>query len=993
MQERAHNKFMINSIFRVKCSLVDTNSSFKFLVDSGAAASIIPYKYFKEYKSKSLMSPCLYAANGQKICTYGNKELKLTFEGSNKTYKWSFIVADIRDAILGADFIAHYDMLVDCRNSKIFERKSIISNVESISTFAEIPIEVKSKLEKKATGKMVVAHRSHDTKHYIETTVEQPIAQRCRRLFGHKLQQVREHFKHLQNQGIIRPSKSPWASPLVVVRKADGSRRPCGDYRKLNDVTIPDRYPLPRIEDVLHKVGKGKIFSKIDLEKAYHQIPMNDRDINKTAIIAPFGLFEYRFMPFGLKCASQTFQRHMDTILHPVNDFCQSYVDDILVFSHSKEEHVEHVAEVIRCLNEAHMKINQAKCSFFKTAVDFLGFTISPDGIKPMEDRLKAMSNLSCPKNLKDLQKFLGTVAFYHRCIPQVATILSPLYKLQSSLKQRKTVWCWNDDHSAAFRQAKQALCDCIPLSVPDSNGLFEITTDASNIAIGASLQQKGKPLEFYSRPLTDSEKRYSTFDKELLAIFSTVKHFSYMIEGANILIKTDHKPLIHINNMKEPSQRQWRWINYLSEYKIVFEYIEGRKNIVADMLSRFISSGSCLNSLYQNIDKFPCIINVKEIQKEQYEDEDIKELVNQRKTGLRIVRIKGLFYDVSLNKPRLILTKSSRNTEIERLHSLAHPGWKATYNLISERYVWPNMRKDIRNFVKSCSSCQKNKIDKYTKSQYADLPSLNNERLAVVHIDIVGPLPSSDGFKYLLTIIDRETNWMEAIPMRTITSENVVKCLSNNWIVRFGVPQILINDQGTQFQSDIFRRFAEKMGIELRRTTAYHPQCNGKVEIFHRTLKTALRCQIDSNGGSWNQYLPWVMLGLRNTVYSNIGSPSQRLYGSNVKLPGDYFKDDYTIRDDWNSFKNIRQAIQSFPRNTRTYRRKNVYIPDKLASCSEVWLKKEVTRGMESPYAGPYTVLNRDSTNKTYVINKDGVQMRVSVDRLKPAWSKTDLE
>ena len=981
--------------------MVDINSKLEFLIDTGAAVSVLPKRYSKDFTSRSILAPYLYAANSQKITTYGTKELTLSFEGNNKLYKWSFIVADICDAIIGADFLSHYDLLVDCRNSKVFER-NILTNtgdIKRVQTTDKFPQEIRTHLEnayaytsKKGDFKCKLKNKHIGTKHYIETNVEQPVAQRCRRLIGEKLEQVREHFKMLQNQGIVRPSKSPWASPLVVVRKSDGSYRPCGDYRRLNDVTIPDRYPLPRIEDVLHKVGNGKIFSKIDLEKAYHQIEMNERDIPKTAIITPFGLFEYVYMPFGLKCAAQSFQRHIDNILRPLSKFCQSYIDDIIIYSQTKEEHTKHVVEVIKHLQDANMKINQNKCAFFKTTVDFLGYTLSPQGVKPMEDRIKAMRNLLPPKNINELQKFLGTIAFFHRCIPNVASLLSPLYKLQSSIQKRKCEWFWTEEHDVAFCRAKQSLCNSIPLCVPDFNSLFEITTDASNLAIGASLQQKGKPLAFYSRTLTDCERRYSTYDKELLAIFSTVKHFSYMIEGASILIKTHHKPLLYMNNMKEPSQRQWRWINFLSEYKIVFQHIEGSKNTVADMLSRVVYCMGNVNSIHPSMDKNNFNITEDELQRRQNEDNDLKKLWKNC-SSLRIVRIKGLLYDISTAKPRLILPQSLRESEIKRLHSFSHPGWKATYSLVAERYVWPEMQKNIREFVRSCERCQRSKIVKHTKSPYKDLPTLDNERLAVVHIDLVGPLPSSQGFKYLLTIIDRETNWVEAIAMRSITTEHVIKSLCNHWIVRFGVPSILISDQGTQFQSEEFRIFAQNLGIELRRSTAYHPQTNGKVERFHRTLKTALRCQIDCNGGSWYQHLPWVMLGIRNTVYSEIGSPSQRLYGSNVVLPGDYFSNNLVVNDRWRSYENIKQAIQSFPRNAKVYSRKRTYVPEKLTTCSEVWLKKEVTRGIESPYSGPYKVLSRDSDRKTFVIDKDGIHLRVNIDKLKPAWFKEDIE
>ena len=689
--ERARPFRKINSIFRLPAKTSTNNLHFDFLVDSGAAVSVLPRAYATNNDNKypSLAYPHLYAANAQRINTYGYRDLEFKLSNSEKLYKWKFLVSDVSDAIVGADFLAYYDLLVDCRRSQIIHHDDNVRPSKNISQIASvIPTDIASRLHQPPN----VKPQEIDTKHFINTGHARPIAQRCRRLFGEKLSAVKRHFSQLQNCGIIRPSKSPWASPLVVVKKSDGSYRPCGDYRKVNDATIPDRYTLPWIEDLLHRAGSGKIFTKIDLEKAYHQIRMNEDDIAKTAIITPFGLFEYLFMPFGLKCSAQSFQRHIDSVLRPVSEFCQCYIDDILIFSTSKEQHAEHVAKVLRHLQHANLKINSKKCSFYQNSVDFLGYNISSAGIKPIEDRIDALRNIPRPRCIKELQKFLGMIAFYHKCLPLIAEKLSPLYKLQSAMRNRKEKWHWSPTHEKAFTEAKLTIIQAKPLATPQSGEIFEVYTDASNFAIGATIKQRGKPIAYFSRALTDTEQKYSTFDKELLAIFATIKHFSYMIDGSPILISTDHKPILHLHNMKEPSQRQWRYINYLAEFNIAFTYIEGKRNHVADLLSRIPFENKHLNSL-----TIPAEFNEEEMIDMQNLDQEIIQLKNSyTKNSLKIVKIRGVLYDISKSRPRLVLPKKIRNQELSRLHSIAHPGYKATYKLLAERYVWLNMRKDV---------------------------------------------------------------------------------------------------------------------------------------------------------------------------------------------------------------------------------------------------------------------------------------------------------
>ena len=591
---------------------------------------------------------------------------------------------------------------------------------------------------------------------------------------------------------------------------------------------------------------------------------------------------------------------------------------------------------------------------------------------------------------MKQLRRFLGMMAFYHKFIPHLSEILTPLYLLQRNALQNKNNWYWNDIHEDAFRVAKDALCSVVPLVVPQPGQLFTLTTDASDVAVGGALQQFGKPLGFFSRKLSKCEQKYSTFDKELLAVFLALKNFSYIVDGSPLVIKSDHKPLLGLFNMKEPSKRQWRWLTYINEFDAAFEHIKGKDNIIADLLSRLPENEK--DSLKVNLLTKDHLLSSAELSRMQKEDRSIQDLlISKQKHSLQLVSRNGLMYDISKGTFRLLLPLCLVDQEIARVHNLSHPGIKNTQKLLTARYVWVNMRQYIKNWVKSCVHCQASKTHKHTKTQFQDLPI--GGKFKIIHVDIVGKLPQSRGYQYLFTIIDRDTNWFEAIPLRNISTEVVLKCLIDNWLSKYGVPEILITDQGAQFTSDLFKQKKTAiLGIEHRSTTAYHPQCNGKVERFHRTLKTSLIAHASSNSGTWTENLPWVLLGLRNMIVDQIGSPAQRAFGAGTRLPGDLCGVDVPCFN-YSPLSDLKIAISTFPRNLRIYRRKEAYFPSLLNRCKYVWLRKVSKRTLEAPYEGPFQVLQRDATMKTFLITKDGIQTRVSADRLKPAWMMEDLD
>ncbi|GFW05346.1 retrovirus-related Pol polyprotein from transposon 412 [Trichonephila clavipes] len=913
--------------------------------------------------------------DGEKIDIHGKLKVKIQF--GDTTYQHAVYVADIADPfILGLDFLKEHGFTLDFNKNElrsiheevtIFKIEHRSESIRQVTANENITIPPRTEIivpgyigndvsfnsgligsaENKANGLLIAStlsgpfqknypeklrrktvqefedvfsRNSSDighttvTQHRIDTADHPPIKQHPRRLPFAKQEEVGTLLREMQENDIIEPSSSPWASQSSWFK---------------------DSYPLPRIDDTLDTLSGHKWFSTLDLKSGYWQVEIHPEDREKTAFTSGQGLWQFKVMPFGLCNAPATFERLMETVLKGLTfEACLIYLDDVIIGGRTFEEHLQNIRKVLSKLSDANLKLNPSKCKFFQKEVNYLGHIISAEGVRTDPEKVSAVKNWKRPENLRELRSFLGLCTYYRKFVKGFSNIARPLHKLTES----KQKFQWTKECEDSFLQLKEALTSSPILIYPQPDKPFILDTDASNESVGAVLSQEidgqERVVAYWSKCLSKPERNYCVTRKELLAIVKAIEHFHHYLYGQKFLLRTDHASLTWLMNFRNTEGQVARWIQRLNEYYFDIRHRKGSSHGNADALSRRPCPENCrhcsrvetkydyaIRQITTSTATPPDPWSDEKVREDQMADPDIKPLIEFMESSSN----KPSWQDISAYSPttkqywalwnslhlrngvlyrkfesedgktfrwQLVLPRSRIPEVLKELHGSptgGHFGVMKTLHRARERFFWGKVRADVEQWCKSCDACSARKGPKIRSRGKLHRYNVGApfERIA---FDILGPLPRTvSGNKYLLVVMDYFTKWPEVYPIPDQESPTVAEAVVQHWISRYGVPLQLHSDQGRNFVSAVLKGVCELLGIDKTKTTPLHPQSDGMVERFNRTILNNLSLMVSKNQQDWDQKVPLFLLAYRSAVHETTGySPSQMLFGRDLRLPCD---------------------------------------------------------------------------------------------------------
>jgi hypothetical protein len=713
------------------------------------------------------------------------------------------------------------------------------------------------------------------------------------RLSTEELDELKRTLDDLLAKGFISPSVSPYGAPILFVKKKDGSRRMVIDYRLLNKITVKNKYPLPRIDELLDQLTGARYFTKLDLMSGYHQMRVNAADTHKTAFRTRYGHYEFKVLPFGLTNAPPTFMRLMNDVFRPLLDKCVLvFLDDILIFSRSKEEHEQHVREVLALLRKHKLYAKRSKCTFFTQSVDFLGFVVTSEGIKPDPRKIQAIQDWPTPKSTTDVRAFHGLASYYRKFIKGFSNIAAPLTALTGSLSKFQ----WTPEADSSFHALKQALT-LPPVLQPfnDAPGvLTRVTTDASGRAVGAELAQStdGKvwhPVAFESRKLTPAEQRYPTHEQELLAIVDAFKRWRHYLEGRQFEVVTDHHSLKYLSTQPQLSKRQAGWLDLLQEFSYTVRYAPGKSNVVADALSRV-----CALSVASTPD---LLTRIREACRT---DKFVLSLRDSLKEGRRVPANlafddTGMLFFSPPNRPPALYVPDVpelRSALLREHHDApagGHLSDKKTLNSLSRAFYWPKMFDSVRDYIRTCDACQRNKPLNAAPAGLARPLPIPDELWHTVAMDLITQLPrSTSGHTALAVFTCKLSKMVHFVATHvTVTAPAFARLFCNSVARLHGWPRAIVSDRDSKFTSAFWQALCREWGTTLALSTAYHPQTDGQSERNNRTLEEMLRSYVNTQHSDWDKHLAMLEFAYNNSVNASTGfSPFFLNYGYNPIVP-----------------------------------------------------------------------------------------------------------
>ena len=1012
----------------------------------------------------------LVAVNGSNIPTYGMREIQ--FKINRKTYKISAVICDIKQDILGMDFMTKYklglhwddetqsELFIVDKKSNIRSRLQIetvpinlvrthhfeqhssspdtptcfkpsergVASAFEVACMKELSENAGPEKKKLSVEESLLLHEeeyanlikkfpkllnptfsktpTHGVFHKIETGNHPPSKGRRRPLIANEAKAAagKAAWDQMAKDGVIERVKpgdnTDWASPLHLANKPGGGVRPCSDFRDLNSKTIVDSYELPMLKDFTKKISGAKHFSKVDLRSAFFNLPIWPPHKHKTTTLDPWGgTYVYNRLAFGLCSAPASWQKMLDYVLRDIQNI-YIYLDDILVWAKSKQEHDRTLEKVFQRLSDNDMALSIEKCVFNKPEVEYLGYNVSESGIHPLQKKLTALENFKEPQTQKDILHFCGALNYFRTSLRGIklpdgslksaAAVLQPLYAVATDKLPQKVklpqVWKNSPALQKAFSEAKQMLSEAVTLHHPDPRLPLGLFTDASDHSVGGSLQMltpdKGwVPLGFYSAHLSETQKKYSVFKKELLGAFKSLRHFLPDLYGKHFTIWTDHLPLkmaFESNNIPLNDPQTHRQITEIGRFTRHVEHVSGSQNVFADFLSRIKNlPDDKKGSAYLEAEVAAAetvsfqLVSLPALEDIQREDPEIKKILSgdQPKNtvfGFKNIDQHRIFCELSSKQDRPYIPASMRKEIMTSLHSVGHIGITPSISRIASEYYWPSLKHDVKDFVKKCNPCQKAKPGK--KLINTGEFKVPDRRFSHVLVDIVGPLPDSFGFKYILTAICRTTRFVQAVPLRQASSSEAAVAFLHHWLALFGVPSVVTSDNGGSFAANLWKDMMAKFNIEVKYSALYRPQAVGLLERQHSTIKNSLKAAIEDmaekHQGDWLNHLPFVLLGRRVALQPDIqASASELAFGMNMRVPGQLLHDPGDLPSNsqlQEILKNVRLNTLQPAKQTSNHSPPEKPLTGIPPEVTHVYTRQHKTVGLQSPYEGPFRIAER---------------------------------
>ena len=783
---------------------------------------------------------------------------------------------------------------------------------EKVKTSSGIPSQYQDYQDvfEKKNADILPEHRPYDCSIDLKEGTQPPFGP-IYSLLQDKLAELKTYIEENLAKNFIRHSKSPAGAPILFVKKKDGSLRMCVDYRGLNKITIKNRYPLPLISGLLDQLNQAKIYTKIDLRGAYNLVRIKEGDEWKTAFRTRYGHFEYNVMPFGLTNAPAAFQHFMNDVFREyLDNFVVCYLDDILIYSKNIEEHEIHVRQVLQKLRDAGLYAKMEKCVFHTTQVDFLGYIISNDGLMMDSKKVQTIIDWKIPRSVRDVQCFLGFANYYRIFIKDFSRVAAPLTRLTG-----KDKFQWNEEAEAAFEALKTLFVSAPILYRVDFSKAFFMETDASDFALGAVLSQMGTddklhPIAFHSRKFSAAEINYEIHDKELLAIVDSFQEWRHYLEGASspVTVYTDHKNLEYFMSARVLNRRQARWSMSLSRFEFIITYRPGKQQGLSDALSRrsyfapkegdiaFEQQRTVLlkpEQFHLRALKSTLTVDstfVKQIQSSMSSDPlvlDIKSNSSKSHDSSKFEFKNNLLYF----EGRLYVPKGeARLRVLQARHDFpaaGHFGYNKTLELISRDFWWPKMWKSVKDFVQSCDICSRSKTPRHRPYGLLQPLPIPQQPWSSISMDFITDLPSSGSYDSIFVIVDRFTKMAHFVPCtKSITGEETAQLFIDNIYRYHGLPKDIISDRGTQFVSRFWRTLFKILKVDIKLSSAFHPQTDGQTERVNQVLEQYLRCTINYQQDDWTTLLPLAEFAYNNTVHSSTQqTPFFANYGYHPRL------------------------------------------------------------------------------------------------------------